>query len=144
MTTALFARPVHVRIAVGQLFTATQTQHTEFCEPGESINRLWNDNHPYSQLWSKITRFYELAGLNDATDAAILDHVRIALRCPHTLSTHRATTPERMRSSIQLWNNYGWTDYETKRAGKMRVVKQYAMPAIYLTGLCFGVVLPQP
>lgn len=141
--TYLYARPVNVRIAVGQLWFAAQNSTPAFCEPGESLDRLWDDNHPYSRIWHSISCFYESCNLHSVTDADILDHLRIAMRCEHTIS-NRVITPERMQQSIKLWDTYGWTRYETKRAGKMRAIKQYAMPAVGLVGLCFGFVLPQP
>ena len=145
--TILGARPVNIRLAVAHLYTSTRDNSVPNYQQGSTFSRVCDafkseqtDGLKYNMMWESIGDFYA-SWLSRLTDNEILEQQSIALRMDHKLGPH-TITPERMRQSMTQWEQNGWNRYETKRAGKLRACRQWAMPVVGTIGLFLGVQLP--
>lgn len=135
MHTLLAFRPLEVRLMVAYMATAGKDYPK--CDPGNTYDRHFAGNQPsgalqYNNMWNYIGAYYTRMGFQHYSDKKIKDIYREAL-----------TTGKAVRKTVDLWDQYGWTEYENRRDGRRRAAKQWGMPIVALGAACLGISLPQ-
>ena len=145
--TVLAWRPLEIRLMVAYMATAGRTLVK--CDPESTLDRQlyrpsggtkeynpadpYYNMHPYSRMWFEIGDWYTEQGFDKMSDARIKEKYMTAL-----------ATDKRVARARDTWAKYDWKEYETRRNSRRQTAGKYALPAVSLVGICFGLVLPQP
>ena len=140
-TTPLYSRSTRARIAFGAIVDTIVNFST--CPTGNSFDRLAEDgNHPYSRMWRTIKTKYnnmtfEGVRLDELSDSEFLSYTQRALGIGFDYQgTHYEA--DALRKKVTLWTARGWSRYEEKRAGKLKVARKVALIAGFA---CLGPVM---
>jgi len=138
MTLAI--RPLSIRLQIAYMATAAADvagNAYASCNPGNTFSRLqteflngWNgveQDHPYSEMWQDIQRWYKSEGLNELCDAELLDRYRAAFAVGFTTKTGADVAAKDVQAACKRWSDLGWFRYEHQHAGRMKTAKRVAM-----------------
>lgn len=139
--TALGARPVSIRLAVALTCDAAVGGFGKV-SPGSTLGRLFNEDsevHPYTQMWNVIGNFYESWGWGEKCDSTLNAEIARMAEQGFPDKSGIFVSPDSMKESAARWRDYGWYDYEMKRASKWRKVSKYGKSAGFVALAAFGI-----
>ncbi len=140
-TIPLRNRSVRARIGFGAIVDTILDFSS--CPTGSTYDRFTaNGIHPYQRMWTKIQSHYdsmkfEGVALNELSDSEFLSFTQRALGLgfDHNGTHYKADV---LREKVSLWTKRGWSRYEEKRQGKVKIARKVA----YIAGFaCLGPVL---
>lgn len=137
--TELNIRPVNLRLAVA--FTCdAECGGFNRVHPGSSLERFFAESkHPYTAMWDRIREFYDSRNWGDLCDESLNREVAGMAAKGFNSTSGRLVTPDDMKDSARRWNEYGWYDYEMKRASKLRKSTKWGSRAGILALAAFGI-----
>jgi len=127
----LITRPVEIKLMIAAMATAN-TPLVKYI-PGSTFSRYEAapSESPYVVMWRDISDYYDSHDMSSLSNRAIKKLYVKAL----------ADSPK-VRSNVDRWENFGWTEYEYKRAEKIKRVASVGRIGLVI-GLAFlGVSLP--
>ena len=141
-------RPAKTRLAVAYLATAAREhagQPFPACAPGNTLSRLVtefqngvdgvNHDHPYSEMWYAVDRFYKREGLDELCNAEIDDRLAAALSVGFTTNSGTKVPAKHVANAVKTWRSNGWFRYEQQRSER----RKYARTAAFVGLAIFGV-----
>jgi hypothetical protein len=145
-------RPAKVRQLVAYMATAAAAEVGSpypACDPGTTLSR-WatefqngyngvNHDHPYTEMWVDIQRWYKSEGLADLCDAEIADRAQAAMGVGFTTKSGTKISAKAVAEAVQTWAKNGWFRYEQRRDGRRKVAYKYApIACVSVLSLCLG------
>ena len=107
--------------------------------PGSSLDRWLTESHPYTLIWDQIRQFYDSRNWGELCDESLNREITGMVAKGFSASNGRFVTPEEMKNSAKRWNEYGWYDYEMKRASKLRKTSKWGTRAGFVALTAFGI-----
>ena len=139
--TELNVRLVNLRLAVAFTCDAALGGFSRV-SPGSSLDRLFAESkHPYTQIWDRIRTFYDSHNWSQLCDESLNREIAGMAAKGFNAPNGRHVTPEDMKNAAQRWNEYGWYDYEMKRATKLRKTTKWGTRAGIVALGAFGIPL---
>ena len=138
--TALGARPVSIRLAVALTCDAAVGGFGQV-SPGSTFGRFFSEDsevHPYTQMLNVIGNFYESWGWADKCDQTLNAEIARMAEQGFPDKSGAFISSENMKQSAARWRDYGWYDYEMKRASKWRKISKYGTRAGLVALAAFG------
>ena len=131
-------RSVRHRLAVGFVCDAERGGFPKV-EPGSTLERIFlteGGTHPYSLMWKQISNYYENRNWSELCDESLESELNnMATQGFQSSNGNFFITPEEMNKAAQRWRNYGWYDYEMKKAKKTRSLKKWGTKGLIITTL---------
>lgn len=138
--TTMSARSVAIRLQLAYMATAAAAasgnQYPD-CDAGSMFSRLSEEfrngyngvdhDHPYSEMWQSIQRWYKRQGYNELCDAELLDCYRAAFAVGFTTKDGVKVPAQAVQAACKRWADNGWFRYEHQHAGRMKTARRVAM-----------------
>ena len=93
------------------------------------MDRLLAEKHPYTLMWENIREFYDTRDLGDLCDESLESQLNQMATKGFSGPDAKFVAPVDIANSAKRWNDYGWYDYEKKRASKYRKTKKWGKTA---------------
>ena len=121
-------RNIEIKLMVA--YMATSGTDLKECTPG--INSSTNaQDLLYGSMWADILAYYKKQGLDKMSNRAI-----------KKLYMERLASDQDLRKTVDLWEQFGWTEHEHVRHERNSTATRWGVRAAFL-GLAFlGVQLP--
>ena len=141
--TALSVRPLSVRLQVAYMATAaigfanvsagnTWTRFkTEFANGYNSVNH----DHPYTEMWISIQKWYKQQGFNNFCDQEIGERFNAALSIGFTPKGANTVPATSVHTAVKQWDKQGWRRYEHQHAGRVRMAKKVGLIGLVVFGV---------
>ena len=139
--TALIARPVSIRLAVALTCDAAVGGFVKV-SPGSTLGRFFSEDsevHQYTQMWNVIGNFYESWGWSEKCDETLNAEIARMAENGFPYKSGIFISSENMKQSAARWRDYGWYDYEMKKASKWRKISKYGKTAGFVALAAFGI-----
>lgn len=141
--TALSLRPLSVRLQVAYMATASlgfpngpaantlSRWKTEFQNGYNGVNH----DHPYTEMWLAIQKWYKRQGFNKLCDVEIGERFNAALSIGLTLNTGTKVPATSVHAAVKQWDTQGWRRYEHQHAGRVRMTKKVGLLGLVVFGV---------
>jgi hypothetical protein len=130
--TALFMRPVPLRLQVAMVVDAAVDGFPK-THPSNSLERILTDNfHPYQQMWNAIGNYYEQIGWAELCDQSLASALSNMKQHGFLNSQSKFIEGYTVANSIIRWKENGWYDYEMQKASKTRKLTKWGTRAVLL------------
>ncbi|WP_156486607.1 hypothetical protein [Synechococcus sp. MIT S9504] len=143
--TVLGARPVAIRLAVALTcdasvggFPRVKTEST-----WGRFESLFSENsppvHPYTEIWNVIGNYYESWGWQEKCDQTLNAEIAQMAENGFPDKSGKFISCNEMKKAAARWREYGWYDYEMRRASKWRKVSKHGSRVGILALAAFGI-----
>ena len=132
--TSLNTRPVLSKLCVAYLSDASNggfpMVHTL-----NTYNRfLTEEVHPYRQMWKVIENFYLSQNWQNLCDESLEEKLNLFGENGFTNREGFYISGDEVLKAVKRWKEYGWFDYEMKKAKKLNNIKQISKSFAMLAG----------
>ena len=123
--TDLNSRPVLSKLCVAYLSDASNGGFAQVM-PSNTLSRLINQEeiHPYKQMWNLIDNFYLSQNWHNLCDESLEEKLNLFGENGFTNNAGVFVSGDEVKKSVKRWRDYGWFDYEMKKAKKLKNVRQ--------------------
>ena len=132
--TDLNSRPVLSKLCVAYLSDASNGGFPQVM-PSNTLSRLINQEeiHPYKQMWNLIDNFYLSQNWQNLCDESLEE--KLNLFGQNGFSNREVfISGDEVKKAVMRWREYGWFDYEMKKAKKLNTIKQISKSFAMLAG----------
>ena len=141
--TPLSLRPLSVRLQVAYMATAaigfdngpaanTWTRWTtDFANGYNGVNH----DHPYTEMWVTIQKWYKRQGFDKLCDPEIGERFNAALSVGFTTKNGAKLPATAVHTAVKQWDKQGWRRYEYQHAGRVRLAKKVGLIGLFVVGV---------
>ena len=132
--TNLNSRPVLSKLCVAYLSDASKGGFPEVVT-SDTLSRLINQEeiHPYKKMWNLIDNFYISQNWQNLCDESLEEKLNQFGKNGFMNYENVFISGSEVQNSVQRWREYGWFDYEMKKAKKLNNVKHISKTLGMLT-----------
>ena len=125
LMTNLNSRPVLSKLCVAYLSDASKGGFPHVMT-SDTLSRLINQEevHPYKQMWNLIDNFYISQNWHNLCDESLEEKLNQFGENGFTNSSGVFVSGDEVKKSVKRWREYGWFDYEMKKAKKLKNLQQ--------------------
>ena len=123
--TNLNSRPVLSKLCVAYLSDASKGGFPHVMT-SDTLSRLINQEeiHPYKQMWNSIDNSYISQNWHNLCDESLEEKLNQFGENGFTNSSGVFVSGDEVKKSVKRWREYGWFDYEMKKAKKLKNLQQ--------------------
>ncbi len=122
-------RNIEIKLMVA--YMATSGQDLQECNPCILVSDDRNDV-AYQTIWSDVLRYYKQNGLDKMSNRAI-----------KKLYIEKLATDPDLRKTVDLWEQFGWTEHEHSRHERNSTATRWGVRAAFFGLACLGLSLPE-
>ena len=131
--TDLNSRPVLSKLCVAYLSDAFYGGFPKVNSSSTYNRFLTEEIHPYRQMWNLINNFYLSQNWQNLCDESLEEKLNLFGQNGFT-NREVFISGDEVKKAVRRWREYGWFDYEMKKAKKLNTIKQFSKSFAMLAG----------